>query len=183
MRIEVEVNGKVREVTLEKTLRPARYLVSWDDRAFEVDAQVMEQSQHGMRLSLVHLASAEDPVSRKVYCGTVDRAGSMFVSVDGTSFQATINGSRNSIRAVGGGSEGDGTRLTAPMPGKVVRVLVEPGDKVEARQPVVVVEAMKMENELTVEKAGAIEEVRVSEGESVESGQLLVVVNQTELKE
>ena len=64
-----------------------------------------------------------------------------------------------------------------------VRVLVEPGDKVEARQPVVVVEAMKMENELTVEKAGAIEEVRVSEGESVESGQLLLVVNQTELKE
>ena len=107
----------------------------------------------------------------------------MFVSVDGTRFQATINGSRNSIRAGGGGSEGDGTRLTAPMPGKVVRVLVEPGDKVEARQPVVVVEAMKMENELTVEKAGAIEEVRVSEGESVESGQLLLVVNQTELKE
>lgn len=182
MRIEVEVNGKVREVTLEKTSRPARFLVSWDDRAFEVDAQVIEQSQHGTRLSLVQLAPAE-PVSRKIYCGPVDSDGSMSISVDGTSFQATINGSRNRINAVGGGGEGDGTRLTAPMPGKVVRVLVEPGNKVEARQPVVVVEAMKMENELTVEKAGTIEEVRVSEGESVESGQLLVVVNQMELKE
>jgi biotin carboxyl carrier protein len=62
------------------------------------------------------------------------------------------------------------------MPGRVVRVLVKAGDEVAARQGLVVVEAMKMENELTSPKAGRVREVGVSEGTSVESGRLLVIV-------
>ena len=62
------------------------------------------------------------------------------------------------------------------MPGRVVRVLVKAGDEVAARQGLVVVEAMKMENELTSPKAGRVKEVSVSEGTSVESGRLLVIV-------
>jgi biotin carboxyl carrier protein len=67
-------------------------------------------------------------------------------------------------------------RVTAPMPGRVVRILVKVGDAVEARQGLVVVEAMKMENELTSPKAGRVKEVAVIEGTSVESGRLLVIV-------
>jgi biotin carboxyl carrier protein len=67
-------------------------------------------------------------------------------------------------------------RIVAPMPGKVLRVLVTAGQEVAARQPLVVVEAMKMENELASPKAGRIREVAVSEGASVEAGRLLVVV-------
>ena len=62
------------------------------------------------------------------------------------------------------------------MPGKVLRVLVKPGDEVQLRQPLVVVEAMKMENELTSPKAGRVKDVAVKEGVSVEAGRLLVVV-------
>jgi len=62
------------------------------------------------------------------------------------------------------------------MPGKIVRVLVKAGDAVRARQPLVVVEAMKMENELGSPKAGRVKEVSVQEGQSVEAGRLLVVV-------
>jgi biotin carboxyl carrier protein len=63
------------------------------------------------------------------------------------------------------------------MPGRVVRVLVQPGDAVEARQPVVVVEAMKMENELRSPKAGRVKDVAVAAGTSVEAGRVLVVID------
>ena len=66
----------------------------------------------------------------------------------------------------------------APMPGRVVRVLVKPGDTVAARQGLVVVEAMKMENELRSPRAGRVKEVAVAEGESVEAGRLLVMSNE-----
>jgi biotin carboxyl carrier protein len=62
------------------------------------------------------------------------------------------------------------------MPGKIVRVLVKPGDEVTARQGVVVVEAMKMENELRAARDGRVKEVHVTEGALVESGRLLVVI-------
>ena len=62
------------------------------------------------------------------------------------------------------------------MPGKVVRVLVAQGAAVQARQGLVVVEAMKMENELTSPTAGRVKVIAVEEGMSVEAGRLLVVI-------
>jgi pyruvate carboxylase subunit B len=62
------------------------------------------------------------------------------------------------------------------MPGKIVRVLVGEGQAVEAHQGLVVVEAMKMQNEIPSPKAGVVERVLVREGDTVEHGQGLVVV-------
>jgi len=67
--------------------------------------------------------------------------------------------------------------IVAPMPGKVVRVLVKVGDEVKAEQGVLIVEAMKMENELRSPRAGRITEVLVREGAAVEGGQKLCVVS------
>jgi len=67
-------------------------------------------------------------------------------------------------------------RLTAPMPGRVVRVLREPGAEVAAGDGLVVIEAMKMENELKSPRAGRVQEVAVREGQAVEAGALLLVV-------
>jgi biotin carboxyl carrier protein len=67
-------------------------------------------------------------------------------------------------------------RLTAPMPGKIVKVLVNPGDTVEAGQGVLVMEAMKMENELKSGRAGTVQEIKVKEGQAVEMGALLLVI-------
>lgn len=66
--------------------------------------------------------------------------------------------------------------VTAPMPGRIVRVLVKAGDVVAARQGVVVVEAMKMENELRSPRAGTVKEVRVGQGALVEAKTVLVVI-------
>jgi biotin carboxyl carrier protein len=62
------------------------------------------------------------------------------------------------------------------MPGKVVRVLLNAGDEVAARQGVLVVEAMKMQNEVQSPKAGKIAEIKVSEGQTVNAGEVLVVI-------
>lgn len=67
-------------------------------------------------------------------------------------------------------------RVDAPMPGKIVRVLVAVGDEVQEGQALVVVEAMKMENELKSPKAGVVKELHAQEGQPVESGAKLVVV-------
>jgi biotin carboxyl carrier protein len=63
------------------------------------------------------------------------------------------------------------------MPGKVVRVLVKVGTSVYPRQPLVVVEAMKMENELRAKRSGIVTELLVQEGQSVDAGALLLVVS------
>jgi biotin carboxyl carrier protein len=72
--------------------------------------------------------------------------------------------------------DGGRAEVKAMMPGRIVNVLVQPGDEVSHQQGLVVVEAMKMENELKSPKAGKIVEVRVSPGQTVEKGELLVII-------
>ena len=62
------------------------------------------------------------------------------------------------------------------MPGRIVRLLVARGDEVAARQPIVVVEAMKMENELRSPKTGRVKEIAAAAGESVDAGRVLAVI-------
>jgi acetyl/propionyl-CoA carboxylase alpha subunit len=68
------------------------------------------------------------------------------------------------------------TAVTSPMPGKVVKLLVKPGDAVTAGQGLVVVEAMKMENELRAARAGSVQAIRVKEGQPVEGGETLLTL-------
>jgi glutaconyl-CoA decarboxylase len=75
-------------------------------------------------------------------------------------------------RAAGAGP----STVKSPMPGRLVKVLVRAGERLTAGQPVVVVEAMKMENELRAPRAGTVREIRCAEGTAVEAGQDLVVL-------
>ncbi|HET9995106.1 MAG TPA: biotin/lipoyl-containing protein [Candidatus Acidoferrum sp.] len=77
-----------------------------------------------------------------------------------------------------GSVEAEGRQpIVAPMPGKVVRLLVKPGDHVEAGQGLLVVEAMKMQNEIRSPKSGTVERVLAQEGQPVNSGEILAWVN------
>jgi biotin carboxyl carrier protein len=103
--------------------------------------------------------------------------GAVDVFIDGHRIEVEQrSGLGRRARGAGGAHGGGPQRLVAPMPGKVVRVLVKPGDDVQPRQGLVVVEAMKMENELRAAGAGRVREVFVREGQSVEAGTALVVV-------
>ena len=74
----------------------------------------------------------------------------------------------------GGAGAAGGGEVLAPMPGRVVKVIAKQGDHVEAGAPMVVVEAMKMENELCCDAPGIVQQVHVEAGQSVDGGALLV---------
>ena len=180
MRLEIEVNGSMHEVMIEAvTERPNHFAVSWAGVRHEINTCVVARDRYGVVLSLIK--ADEDARSFQARCSPLDRDGAMIVRMNGVEHNILINGSRSRV-ATADSSESHGGRLVAPMPGKVVRVLVAPGDEVDAHQQIaqgdgiVVVEAMKMENELTAVCAGTVIDVAVSEGDSVESGRLLVVI-------
>jgi biotin carboxyl carrier protein len=98
------------------------------------------------------------------------------VSVNGRVFRVEIfdpRGMRGRRRAAG--SEGP-QYVVAPMPGRVIRVLIEAGQEVEDGQALIVVEAMKMQNEMKSPKAGRVVEVKTAAGATVAAGEILMVV-------
>jgi biotin carboxyl carrier protein len=98
------------------------------------------------------------------------------VTVNGHRFEITIEDPRQRKRRNGSAGAQGRVSVTAPMPGKVVRLLVAVGDTVTAGQPVVVVEAMKMQNELKSPRDGHVTAVRVQENDSVNAGAILVLI-------
>lgn len=115
-----------------------------------------------------------------------------FSEADGLSRAASrgltvhVNGTPVSVerqsrrRATAAGAAADTTNgpvsIAAPMPGRVVKVLVSAGDVVAARQGLIVIEAMKMENELRAPRAGTVKAVNVTSGAAVEAGTVVVVI-------
>jgi biotin carboxyl carrier protein len=92
-------------------------------------------------------------------------------------FAAVVRDPRSlqSRRVTDAGGQGP-RKITAPMPGKVVRIMAAVGDEVEAGQAVIVIEAMKMQNELKSPKKGVLKKLSVAEGAAVEAGQALAEV-------
>ena len=131
-----------------------------------VDSSVSERPQSSATGGLVYETTiAPDAVTGRL----VARVGAVPVAV-------TVNGGRRRQKREAHASGSGPQRIVAPMPGKVVRVLVKTGDAVRAHQPVVVVEAMKMENELRADRPGTVTDIHTREGVSVDAGALLVVI-------
>ncbi len=95
------------------------------------------------------------------------------IAVGGECFDFDLGGGGKSKRAAAAHGNPE-TR--APMPGKVLQVSARPGDEVKPGDPLLILEAMKMENVLSAEIAGTIREVHVKPGDMVEPGKLLVLV-------
>lgn len=99
------------------------------------------------------------------------------VIASGRRFFARVESERSRIQAAGKTSAGGEGAVRSPMPGRVVRVLAQEGATVSAGAPVVVVEAMKMENELAAPRDGVVKKVHVVAGATVEGGALLVEID------
>jgi biotin carboxyl carrier protein len=98
------------------------------------------------------------------------------VNVCGHRFEIEVRDPRRWSRQSAGGAQGGVQRVMAPMPGKVVRVLVSMGDVVEAGQGIVVVEAMKMQNEMKAARAGKIATLSAVVGAAVAAGEVLASI-------
>jgi biotin carboxyl carrier protein len=169
MTFEVEINGRTRSVSVERA-QAGHYRVVVDGTAHQVD--VARIGQFGLSLILDH----ESGRSRELQVTPAAAPGEFLVTLDGRIVAAAID-RRRTARGGDAAADAHGEQaVVAPMPGRVVRVLVAPGDEVTAKQGVVVVEAMKMENELRSPKAGRVKDVAVTPGTSVEAGRVLVVI-------
>ncbi len=102
--------------------------------------------------------------------------GDGHVWVGSTRLEVEIHDPRKWSRGQGADAAHGTIAIKAAMPGKVVAVLVEAGETIETGKGVLVVEAMKMQNELKSPKAGVVQAIRVSAGDSVAAGQVLVIV-------
>jgi biotin carboxyl carrier protein len=102
--------------------------------------------------------------------------GGVVVVIDGYRFEVEVRDPRRWSRKSAGAGEAGMQRVTAPMPGKVVRVLVSHGTEVTDGQGLVVVEAMKMQNELKARRAGKVVAVAAKEGATVAAGDVLVTI-------
>jgi biotin carboxyl carrier protein len=106
------------------------------------------------------------------------RADGLDVAFHGRIFDAVVSRAGRAAVAENGHAADSGPQvIKTPMPGRIARVLVAAGDRVTARQPVVIVEAMKMENELRSPKDGTVKEVLVAAGTAVEAGTVLLVID------
>ena len=164
MNLRLKINNRVRNVTINKGT--ARDEVSLDGKG--VAAEIIEV-----------------------------RAGVFSVLIDGRVFEARVWPASDGLRIAVGGVEylaqNDDPRqwrrggrssaalegcqnVTAPMPGKVVRILVKGGEKVALGQGLLIVEAMKMQNEIKALKDGTIEKMIVQEGQPVNAGELLAII-------
>jgi biotin carboxyl carrier protein len=169
---EVQVNGRLRQVTLVR--REDRFVVSIENRQWVIDAARV--GTHLLSLLIDDVASGP-AVSREVSIAADPAGGQFIVGLGALPLPVSLDARRKWGRKDDGAAGGSGPqRIVAPMPGKIVRVLTKPGDTVQPRQALVVVEAMKMENELRASRAGIVAEVLVKEGQSVEAGTLLAVV-------
>ena len=170
MTFEIDINGRTRTVAIEKAAH-GPFRVSLDGDTHIVDAARV--GIHGLSLIL----DGEHGVSREVQVTPATSGSDMLVTLGGRTVTATVNGRRTGrARADSGAGAHGEQKVVAPMPGRVVRVLVGVGDQVAARQGLVIVEAMKMENELRSPKDGRVREINVTPGTSVEAGRVLLVV-------
>lgn len=117
-----------------------------------------------------------DSYSHEV-CVTPSAGGKLNLQSGRFEFEAEVVDPRSWSGRRHAGVEAEGRQqIVAPMPGKVVRLLVKPGVRVEAGQGLLVVEAMKMQNEIRSPKSGTVERVQVEEGQAVNAGDVLCVV-------
>ncbi|HWQ31639.1 MAG TPA: biotin/lipoyl-containing protein [Blastocatellia bacterium] len=165
MKLELNIDGKVMEVEFQ---------------AADGELQMaLADSRYTARVSEPEPGLFTVIINDRVYRCALERtqAGETEIIVNGRRIPVAVR-DRKRLRS-GAGSAGAGggrATLTAPMPGKVVRVLKAAGDEVESGQGVLVVEAMKMQNEVQSPKAGKVIELRVTEGQTVNAGETLAVI-------
>jgi biotin carboxyl carrier protein len=165
MRYQAIVDGAEHELEVDE-LDPQTLRVKLGDKTFDVD------------LRKTHDRSYLAMVGNRAFDFSISSDGDDLVMTSrrGVNRVTLIDKSRRRLQASGERVVSGRVELKAMMPGRVVNVLVKPGDDVAADQGVLVVEAMKMENELKSPKAGKVIEIKVSVGQAVEKGEILAVI-------
>ncbi|MGA2100383.1 MAG: biotin/lipoyl-containing protein [Candidatus Sulfotelmatobacter sp.] len=163
MTYEVAIDGKSYRLDLDQV--EGRWQCQLDGREIEVDAVLARPNVLSLR------------IGNKAYEVKCERVGSdLHIWVGSVRYAAEVRDPRSLRGRVRAIDEHGPKKLTAPMPGKVVRILVSQGTEIEAGAGVLVVEAMKMQNEVKSPKKGKVQKILVNEGAAVNAGDVLAIV-------
>jgi len=166
MKFEVAINNTQRIVELERDANGWR--ISLDGKV--VDADTTEIAPNIFSILL-------DGKSHEIRVASTS-SGTLTLQTGRHEFTAEVTDPRAWRGRRHGTLEAEGRQqILAPMPGKIVRVLVQAGEKVEAGQGLLVVEAMKMQNEIRSPKSGTVERLLVKEGQPVNAGEILAWID------
>jgi biotin carboxyl carrier protein len=163
MTYDVTIDGK--SYRLDLTQAEGQWSCRVDGRDIQVDAVLARPNVLSFRLG---------DKAYEVKCERV--GGEIHIWVGSQRFAAEVRDPRSLRGRTRSDDEKGPRKLTAPMPGKVVRILLSAGAAVEAGAGVLVVEAMKMQNEVKSPKKGTIQKIMVSEGAPVNAGDVLAIV-------
>ncbi len=163
MTYEIAIDGKNYRLDLQQN--EGRWSCRVDGQDVEVDAVLARPNVLSLRLG------------NKAYEVKCERVGAdTHVWVGSRRFSVDVRDPRSLRSRVRAADDHGPKKLTAPMPGKVVRILLSQGTEVEAGAGVLVVEAMKMQNEVKSPKKGSIQKILVAEGAAVNAGDVLAIV-------
>ncbi len=167
MNYEIVINGARRNVEFTpQTNGASRVAFTVDGRLVDADAIRISRGAYSILLG-----------GRSLEVTAEENSDGLLIRANGREFQVEIFDPRSWRRRRGAGIELEGRQqLVAPMPGKIVRVLVAAGEQVSAGQGLLVIEAMKMQNEIRSPKSGAVEKV-AREGQTVNAGEVLAIVS------
>ncbi len=163
MLYDVTIDGKKYRIELNRA--EDRWSCTLDGRPIDVDAVLARKDVLSLRIG----NKAYEIKSEHV-------ANDLHLWVGSARFAVEVRDPRSLRGRVRTGDDQGPKKVAAPMPGKVVRLLVREGDEVEAGAGVAVVEAMKMQNEIKSPKKGTIQKVLAAEGATVNAGDVLVIV-------
>jgi biotin carboxyl carrier protein len=167
MKNDVLLNGARRSVEVTRSAEePSQLVATIDGRRVEADAAKISPGVYSILLG-----------GRSLEVRVEALVDGMRVRTAGREYRVEIEDLRSWRRSRSGRIDLAGRQqIAAPMAGKVVRVLVAPGQQVETGQGLLVVEAMKMQNEIRSPKTGTVERLLAKEGQAVNSGEVLVVI-------
>ncbi len=163
MLYDVTIDGK--NYRLDLTRADGRWSCRLDGRAVEVEAVLARPDVLSLRIGNLAYEVKSERVGNDLH-----------LWVGSTRFAVEIHDPRSLHGRSRAADDHGPKQITAPMPGKVVRLLVREGDEVEAGAGIAVVEAMKMQNEIKSPKKGTIQKILISEGAAANAGDLLAIV-------
>jgi biotin carboxyl carrier protein len=164
VKLEIELDGRTRTVEIGRA--GARLECRIDGRAVAADATEVAPGIYSILIGNISLEARVEP-----------GAGTLHVVVAGRRYSAEVRDPRRWRRDQKAALAAEGRQqVVAPMSGKIVGVLVKAGERVEAGQGILVIEAMKMQNEVRSPKAGTVERLLVSENQAVNAGETLAMI-------
>lgn len=167
MKLQAEIGGENYEIEIRR--EGEKVFARVDDRDYELEAAKVELN--------VYLLKNENKIYEIFVSPQTNQNEPFEVKVKNQAFEINLIDPKR-LRGTGAGAAGaDGiAEIKTAMPGKLVRILTEIGAEIRQGEPVLVVEAMKMQNEMKSPKDGIVKEIRFSEGATVNAGDILAII-------